>query len=568
MTAMLKLRAGQFSEAGPKPANEDSCGIRIPDGPLLQTKGVAAVIADGMSGSEAGREAAEVCVLGFLADYYSTPESWSVKKSVEKVLTALNHWLCGQGWSVYGSSRGMVTTVSVLVIKSSTAYLFHVGDTRIYRLRGKDLECLTQDHRVLVSSDKHYLARAMGIDVHLGIECRTVPLEAGDLFILTTDGVHDFLPPPEFKEVLDASADPETTVREIVLRARKNGSGDNLTCQMLCIDRLPIQDKLDLFERLIELPFPPPLAPGMVLDGYRILRELHASNRTQIYLAEDEENREEVVLKTPSVNFEDDADYIERFLQEEWVARRLNSPHILRMSETQRRRSCLYYVTEYLEGQTLRQWIRDHPKPSLTEVRSIVEQIAAGLRAFHQMDMLHQDLKPENVMIDAHGTVKLIDFGSSKIAGIEEIAVPWDRNRLPGTRSYTAPECVEGYPGGERADLFSLGVITYEMITGKLPYGEEPVPRRMGPTGYIPAARSYPGIPLWIDGALRKAVRRDPEARHEVISEFIFELSNPNPAYVSNVPRPLLERNPVAFWRGLALILLAVSLVLIYYLSM
>lgn len=566
MTASLKVRAGQFSEAGRKSANEDSCGIRIPDGTLLLTKGVAAVISDGMSGSEAGREAAEVCVLGFLSDYYSTPESWSVRKSVEKVLTALNRWLCGQGRTVYGSNRGMVATVSVLVIKSSTAYLFHVGDARIYRLRGRNLECLTRDHRILVTNDKHYLARSMGIDVHLAIDCRAVPVEPGDVFVLTTDGVHDFISSQDLRNAVDASGDPEMTVREIVLRAEKNGSGDNLTCQMLCVDRLPIQDKLDLYGQLTELPFPPPLLPGMVLDGYRILRELHASNRTQIYLALDEQNGTELILKTPSVNFEDDADYIERFLHEEWVARRLNSPHVIRMPDHRARKSCLYHVTEFIQGQTLRQWMRDHPQPSLSEVRLIIGQIASGLRAFHRMDMIHQDLKPDNVMIDAHGTVKIIDFGSTKIAGIDEMAVPWDRTALLGTRSYTAPECIQGYRGTERSDLFSLGVITYEMLTGSLPYGEEPNFRQMRPSNYIPAVRQRQDIPLWVDGAIKRAVRADPGARHEVISEFVHELSYPNPDYLSQAPTPLLERDPVAFWRGFALILMVLNLVLLYIL--
>ena len=193
MTVTLKISSGQHSETGVKASNDDACGVRVPDTALLNTKGIAAVIADGMSGSEAGRQAAEACVSGFLSDYFTTPESWSTETSGEKVLTALNRWLYGQGHREYTSAQAMVTTLSVLVIKSATAYLFHVGDTRIYRMRAGRLECLTRDHRVHVSEDKNYLSRAMGIELHMEIDYRALPVEQGDIYLLTTDGIHDYV---------------------------------------------------------------------------------------------------------------------------------------------------------------------------------------------------------------------------------------------------------------------------------------------------------------------------------------------------------------------------------------
>lgn len=108
-----------------------------------------------------------------------------------------------------------------------------------------------------------------------------------------------------------------------------------------------------------------------------------------------------------------------------------------------RKRKFLYCLTEYIEGTTLRQWMRDHPLLSISDVRGIVEQIAKGLRAFHRLEMIHQDLKPENIMIDNTGTVKIIDFGSTKIAGIEEIASPISHSHLPSTENYSAPEYLQ-----------------------------------------------------------------------------------------------------------------------------
>jgi len=567
MGAELKVAAGQSTDPGVKPTNDDSCGIFIPEGSLLLTKGMAAVIADGMSSSDAGREAAEACVLGFLSDYFSTPESWSVKKSGGKVLSALNRWLYGQGQKFYGSCRGMVTTLSILVLKSATAYLFHVGDTRIHRLQGNDLECLTRDHRAQLSLNKHHLTRAMGIDLELMIDCRCVPLERGDLFLLTTDGIHDYLSNQELKDLLRKFEEPEFAVREIIDRARGNGSGDNLTCQIVRVDRLPLENKFDLYEKLTELPFPPPLEEGMVLDGYKILRELHSSNRVQIYLALDTETHQEVVLKTPSVNFEDDPEYIERFLQEEWVGRRINSPQVLRILPHNRRRSFLYYVTERLQGQTLQQWIRDHPHPTLSQVRSIIKQLAAGLYAFHHLEMFHRDLKPDNIMIDEHDTVKILDFGSTKIAGLEEIAVPWTRNPGGGTRHYTAPECLKGIVSTEQSDLYSLGVITYEMLTGKLPIEERFLSPHKSKSVFIPVMTHNTEIPVWVNGAIQKAVEKDPKKRYENISKFIYDLSHPNPAFLSKETIPLLEKNPIAFWQTVTILFFILNLILIFFLS-
>lgn len=550
----LTILAGQLSEAGAKDCNDDSCGIRIPEEKaLLTSKGIAAVIADGMSGSDAGREAADACVKGFLSDYFSTPESWTVEKSGEKIIGALNQWLYSQGQQQYQSHKGMVTTLSILVIKSTTAYLFHIGDSRIYLLRRGEMEQLTHDHRVSVSSDKTCLSRAVGIDTHLDIDYKSFPVEKGDGFLLTTDGVHDFVDDTTLKRLLvENLLNPEQGVAVVIKQAADKKSNDNLSAQILYIRDLAEGNETEFFNRLTELPFPPPLEPGMVLDGYRVLREIHASKRTQVYLALDTETDEKIVLKTPSVNYEDDPAYIDQFLHEEWAGKRLHSTHILKVREPHGRRQCLYYVTEYIEGQTLRQWMTDHPSPSLKEVRNIAEQISRGLRAMHRQEMIHQDLKPENIMIDQHGVVKIIDFGSTRIAGIAEITTPVERDNILGTRNYTAPEYLKGSSGSNRSDIFSLGVICYEMLCGALPYRKELSKRNLNKLKYRPATECNKQILPWVDGALRKAVSISPEWRHALLSEFIYDLSHPNPDYLKTSKPPLIERNPVAFWRALA----------------
>lgn len=572
MPGKLQINIGQYTERGKKVSNQDFHGFKIPEESLLKTKGIAVAIADGISSSKFGKEASHACVIGFLEDYFSTPETWSVKKSTLQVLTALNSWLYRQGKDNHEEHHGRVSTLSAIVLKSTTAHVIHVGDSRIYRLRGGTLEQLTVDHKTWLSKDSHYLSRAMGADTHLQIDYRKHSLEKGDMFILTTDGVHEYLDREGITRIiLDNQNTLDKAAELMVRKALDNQSPDNLTCQILRVVDLPSQDPDEIFQQLTELPFPPELNGGMIIDGYRIIREIHASNRSQLYLAVDSDTGLNVALKTPSVNYEDDPAYIERFTMEEWIGRRIDNPHVIKVYEPTRRRRFLYHITEYLKGITLRQWMYDHPKPALEEVRIVVEQIAKGLRAFHRMEMVHQDLKPENILIDDTGTVKLIDFGSTKVAGIAEIATPVERSNLLGTKNYTAPEYAMNQPGSNRSDIYSLGVITYEMLTGKLPYGEMSSNWKnknfAGDLNYTPATDYNDAIPDWVNAMLRKAVHPNPDYRYGELSEFLYDLRHPNPFLLYQDYRPLLERNPLAFWRGLSLILLGIIIYLLFLLT-
>jgi len=559
----LSINAGQYSEKGNKPQNEDSCGIMVPEEPTLTSKGIAMIIADGVSSAEGGREASESCVRGFLNDYFSTPESWTVKSSGQRILGALNHWLYSQNQRAGATSQNLLTTMSTVVIKSTTAHLFHVGDSRIYHMSKEgDLECMTRDHQTWASDEKAFLNRAMGADTLVEIDYRNLAVEAGDLFLLTTDGVHEHINHRELTSTLrEMREQPERAAKQLVRRALENGSDDNATCQVVVIEHLPQQNEEEFFQHLTDLPFPPNLEPGMILDGYKILRELHASSRSQLYLAVDPDSETMVTIKTPSVNFEDDAEYIDGFLHEEWAGRRINNNHVLKVLEPKQQRRFLYHVTEYIEGQTLRTWIDDNPECTLADVRNIIEQVAQGLRGFHRQEMLHQDLKPDNLMIDAHDTVKIVDFGSTRIAGIQEINAPIERGKLFGTYDYAAPEYFLNEAVSNRSDIFSLGVITYEMLTGgKLPYAKPLSKNTLKHVTYIPAKTHNPSLPEWIDGALRKATHLNPDRRYQLLSEFIHDLQKPNHDLIKRDFQPLIERHPITFWKTLAIASIIINL--------
>ena len=568
MSSKLSIIAGQYTEKGIKDHNEDCCAIRVPDEPLLTTKGIVIAIADGVSSSLAGREASESCIRSMVSDYYSTSEAWTVRTSCQKVLGAINRWLYGQSQNVHHSKHGMLTTLSAVVIKSTTAHLFHVGDSRIYRLRDGEFERLTRDHHRWTGDEKSFLSRAMGADINVEIDYRSLDVEPDDIFFLSTDGVHEFVRTQDLIDLITENYDnPERATKEIVKKALENGSNDNVTCQVCRIENLPDLNEEEFYRHLTELPFPPPLEQGQIIDGYKIVREIHASTRTQIYIAIDTETNQKVILKTPSVNYEDDPVYIEGFLNEEWVGGRINNPHVLKVVKPNRQRKFLYYVTEFIDGITLREWMTDHPHPDLAEVRNILKQIIAGVRAFQRQEMVHQDLKPENIMIDSEGTVKIVDFGSTKIAGIQEITKPIERNQLLGTLAYAAPEYFQGEPGTHQSDIYSVAVITYEMLCGKLPYGGLLSEKKLKRVRYQSARQINKNIPVWVDAALEKGVLLDPRRRYQTLSEFLFDLTKPNPELARFGGKSILEKNPVAFWKGLTIILFISNILLLYALS-
>ena len=571
MPAELRISLGQCSDKGRKPANQDFHGALIPNEPLLNLKGIAVVIADGISSSEVSHIASESAVKSFLTDYYCTSESWSVKTSAQRVLAAANAWLHSQtrrSQYAYDKDKGYVCTLSALVIKSTTAHIFHAGDCRIYRLAGNALEQLTDDHRVIVSSEQTYLGRALGINPQIEIDYRAVPLERGDVFLLATDGVYEHVSGRLMASaVRDHPADLDSAARLIVDEALKHGSQDNLTIQVVRIDDLPSSEASEVFQPSSELPLPPLLEARTVFDGYRIVRELHASHRSHIYLAVDTDTDALVGIKIPSIDLRDDPAYLKRFMMEEWVARRIDSPHVLKPCLPSRKRNFLYVATEFIEGQTLRQWIVDHPRPDLETVRNIVEQIAKGLRAFHRKEMLHQDLRPDNIMIDKTGTAKIIDFGATKIAGVAEATPSITGDDILGTAQYTAPEYFRGESVSSRSDLFSLGVIAYQMLTGRLPYGAQLAQARtksqFSRLRYKPASDENRDIPPWMDAALRRAVHLDPAKRYDSLSEFVFDLRHPNQNYLNASAPPLIERNPNLFWKFATAVLALIVIVLL-----
>lgn len=567
----LRVTLGQHSLAGVgKAVNQDFHGAMLPEGSQRRSKGIAVALADGIGSSKVSQIASAAAVRGFLDDYYATSDAWSVRRSAQRVLDATNSWLHAQTMrsdARFDKDSGYVCTFSALILKGRELHMLHVGDARVYRLHPHALEQLTEDHRVHLSSVESYLGRALGVGPNVEIDYRCWEPEVGEIYLLATDGGYAHLDAATVHDALARCGDDfGEAARWIAVAAHASGSDDDSTVQILRIDELPQADAAQLLQQREGLTLAPPLAPRSRFEGFTLVRELHVSSRSHVHLAVDDATGQQVVLKLPSVDLREDRDYLDRFVLEEWVARRVDSPHVLKASAIDRPRSHLYVAMEYVDGQTLAQWAVDNPRPSLDSVRGIVEQLARGLQALHGREMLHQDLRPENVMIDRVGTVKIIDLASTHVAGLADSASERRALGIEGTLQYTAPEYFVGNGGSARSDLFSLAVIAYWLLTGQLPYGLQPTQVRTAADAnrmrYTPVRHFREELPVWVDAVLQKGLHPNPVKRQEAVSEFAYDLKSPGAEFLRTRALPLVERRPVLFWQATT-VLLALAVVVL-----
>lgn len=563
---MLTLSIGQFSSAGEKPQNQDSIGACVPNNDRLEFKGACVLLADGISSSDVSHIASQVAVKQFLDDYYCTSDTLSVPRAAQQVIQAINRWLVAQTReSPFNGEldKGYVCTFSALIFRHAIAYLFHIGDACVFRLRDGKLETLTRQHRQPKPGEGHYLSNALGIHQPVIADTAQLPLQQGDGFVLATDGVYEHLAPDVIKNVVCKHRnDPQTAANELVDLAFQAGSDDNLSVQVVWVESTA-EEPLEIGET--SLPIPPVMKASDTIDALTVLRPVYHSARSHVYLVRHEATGREMILKAPSVEMAHDAAFLNGCCMEEWVMRRISSQHVVAAPSDTGPRTAFYTLSQRIKGVTLAQWLADNPAPDLETIRQLVEQVAKGLMALHRKDVLHQDIRPENIMVDDNLAVVLIDLGAASVAGLNTGLE--QETCVPGTAIYAAPEYFLGQGGSERSEQFSLAVLTYYLLSGRYPYGAN-VAKALSVSAqkklvYRSVLDPKRNIPFWLDHTLKKALNSDPSRRYEALSEFIYDLRHPNPAYVSKQRPPLIERNPVAFWQGVSGALLIFIVVLI-----
>jgi protein phosphatase len=557
----LEVDQGQASVRGARPDNEDFCGIVVPVAPEIESKGVLAALSDGVSAEGGGgREASQYSVQGLLADYYATPDTWAIPYALDKVLNAANRWLVAQSLAKR-NTRLLVTTLSAIVLRGGRYVTAHIGDSRIYRLRGDELARLTHDHVWEHPDLRHVLSRALGLDESLVVDYADGELEAGDVFVLVSDGVWSRLDDRRIKAIVHEAANASACAAALCSAATEAGGRDDATALVINVLAIAAGDIADSVAGSRALPLPPVLTKGERIDRFEVLDRLHASRVTRLYKVRDTLTGSTLVLKTLAPGREDESAAL---LTEEWMARRIHTPYFPEVLPLPRdERSALYYVMSHHEGETLQALADSRHNLFISQAVALGVQILKGLGALHRLNVLHRDIKPANLLLGADRTLRILDLGVALNSG----GVHHGGGGVPGTPSYLAPELIAGAPASPQTDLYAVGVTLYYLLTHKFPYGEiEPFqhPRFGAP---LPPTRYRTDLPGWLEAVLLKAVARDPERRFETAEEFLLALERGAQRPLEPARRlPLAERDPLRLWMAIALVSLLANLALAYLL--
>jgi serine/threonine protein phosphatase PrpC len=560
----VKASVGFASETGPRERNEDFAGAVFGYELPRPRHDIVAAIADGIGGAKGGRIAAETAVRGFLDGFCDLPETMEVRRASARVVSSLNGWIFSQG-KRDDKLSGMGCTFTALVLRGRVAHVLHVGDTRAYRLGGDRLACLTSDHvREGTTGRSNILNRALGVEAEVRLDYASQPVGLHDRFLLCSDGVHGFLTPDSIAEILRERSASEDSARALVAAALDAGSTDNCTALVVDVVELPTAESADVGAPIMQLPLIPVPVAGEAVDGF-VLKVLVSEGRySRLFGAVDEIEGGEVVLKFPKPQVAAVATYRAAFVREAWVGARVNSPWVGRIIELPPgRQTCLYTVMPLYPGELLENRLARRPAIGLEEGRNITIKLARAAAALHRVDIIHRDIKPDNIILEAQGSLKLIDLGVVRVPGLEDFP-PED---IPGTPAYMAPEMFGGEPGNEATDIYALGVTMFRAFTGEYPYGNVDAtsqPRRSRPKA-LSALR--PDLPAWLQGALGRAIAADPAERFRDMNEFAMEMETgpARPPITIRRQLTLLERAPVRFWQGVAALLaLAVVLLLLF----
>jgi serine/threonine-protein kinase len=267
---------------------------------------------------------------------------------------------------------------------------------------------------------------------------------------------------------------------------------------------------------------------GEQLDHYDLEELLARSGMASIFRAVDRRSGKVVALKVPHLQYESDVAFFERFRREEQIGQKLSHPNIVRVLPADQR-SRTYLVMEFAEGRSLRAVMRERKRLPIEEALAIARQIGSALEYMHGQGVVHRDLKPDNVLVGEAGDVKLLDFGIAMDEAARRLT--WFGLSPPiGTPDYMAPEQVRGTRGDARTDIYALGTLLYEMITGELPFtagNAHAMMRAKLDDDPRPPRDLVADIPSGIDEIILRAIERSPRERYRTVREMLDDLNDP-----------------------------------------
>jgi serine/threonine-protein kinase len=564
----MQIAYGSLSVPGPvRDHNEDSIACWQPEKPQdWRNRGAVVILADGVGGQDRGEEASKLAC-------ESAIKAFLEAKPLASPTQTLNHMFLAANIAVYdenlkhSGARRMATTLTICLFRHNEVNIGHVGDCRAYVIHQGRIRQLTSDHSyagvqlklglinvddAMSSQMRSVLTRSIGQEPNVRVDFQTATVAAGDIVLQMCDGLWTKFTDGEIQDIVSKQS-PEEACRTLVQLAERRNADDNLSVQIVQIqgvERLSYYRGLPTFQKESPAIMGSELEVGQTLDDrFKITEVVARSGMAAIFKAIDQKTDTVVALKVPFMQFESDPGFYQRFEREQAIGKALQHPYILRMIEDESlQKSRPYIVMEFLEGQTLgRLMSQVRPMPQADALR-IISRVCEALHYMHEHDVVHRDLKPDNIMICADGSIRIMDFGIAKFEGARRLTFGGFTPAM-GTPDYMAPEQVKGRRGDRRTDIYSLGAILYEMVTGCIPFeGANPfiiMNSRLSGDPVAPRKRN-PDITPEVEEIILHAMSRNPLDRYLNAMEMKEELDHPEKVEVTGRADHLVVPNVVS----------------------
>ncbi|HTB63891.1 MAG TPA: protein kinase [Opitutales bacterium] len=571
----MRIRYARLTTPGPvRPNNEDWIDFWESPDPLVRDKqGSVALLADGVGGLGHGEVASKLAIEEALTVFKEAP----VETVPATLLRQMFNRACAKVHDTALSQRlgNMATTLVVSIIRNRVAHIAHVGDSRAYLIRSNTIQRLTKDHvatalpvklglmlerQAMASPQRSQLTRNLGVDPVCMPDFTSVEIQHGDFILHCTDGLHAFVLDDEICNIVSKNH-PFDACKKLSEQAEKRGSDDNLSLQLLQINDFETVAKKKAADPTQKAASATgDMSVGQLLDGRFELTDLIArSNMASIFRADDRQNGQSVAVKVPLMALESDIAGFDRFKREEEIGLKLNNPSILKFIKVENK-SRPYIVMEFLEGETLNDYMKRLKVLPEPEAAKITARICEALEYMHKQGITHRDLKPHNVMLCRDGSIRLMDFGIARAEGARRLTFV-GFSPVMGTPDYMSPEQVKGKRGDHRSDLYSLGAMLYEMVTGSTPFqGESPyVVMNARVTGDPEAPRklNHQLTPV-MEEIILHALERDPAKRYGDAAEMRRELDNYESVVLTNRYERLRAPQPWSNTRRMAPIIIGI----------
>ena len=546
--------------------NEDFAGVvRAPTGE--RSRGLIAAVADGVSGAGFGLEAAQTTVMGLTEDFYAAPATWESTVVLDRLIGAQNAWLADHNRRRSGTGAAL-TTLTALVLQGQTWTLAHVGDTRAWLLRqsgdGLELTQLSQDHAWDDLDLSSRLTRAVGMDESVRVDYSQGDVRVGDVFVLTSDGVHRALKDKRIAELAARGSAPQAC-EALVQAALSSGGRDNATAVVIRINGLSereLDDELGDFRRL---PAPAPLKVGQALDGHVITARVADNGVHILYQARGSDGRSLVAIKTLHPSRASDAEERAMLAHEAWLGGRVGGRGFVRVHPRPANATALYVVFDWHPGHTLEHRMAGAQRGAVPEVVKACIEWLQALGRLHRQGVIHRDIKPANLHLGDDGQWRILDLGAA-VSGRESSV---QRALRAGTPSYMNPEQWDDDGRADQgSDLYAVGATMYQWLAGRLPFGDlDPWQIHRQRQAATPISRLRPDVPIWLDHVLCKALARHRAERFETAEEFLLAMQR-GAARPLGAPKatPLLSRDPADLWRVALLVSLLFNALLVLWL--